>query len=216
MFSEALTESVPLFQPDPALLLLPKDKLRHLVCTADGWAGHWLSTAPPITQLHNHARQWGKRKSRKIAPKKGHLSNYLLSKIIIIKNNNSGCAALGPRPTITSPHRPIHCTPLRSHQSLTVFCNPGVILRWSCGNFLSFFFFFLWISLFPQPISSAFALEDEFPHTPQPQENRCELVVFSFVFHVQVMSNSRSSSDTDSMRTQLLHPRKGRIISFYW
>lgn len=46
-----------------------------------------------------------------------------------------------------------------------------------------------------------------------PRENKRELVVFRFVFHVQVMSDSRRRSDTDTKRARFLfffHPRKGR------
>lgn len=57
-FSEAVMESVPVFslaRPPPA----SKDKLRHLVCSADCWAGHRLSAAPQQAAARHRGRRKG-------------------------------------------------------------------------------------------------------------------------------------------------------------
>lgn len=41
------------------------------------------------------------------------------------------------------------------------------------------------------------------------------LLDLALLFYVQVMSNSRRSSDSDSKRVCFLHRRKGRIVFFY-
>lgn len=175
IFSEAVIESVLVFslaRPPPA----SKDKPQHLVCTADCWAGHRLSAAPH----QEAARHWGRRKGQERLPptrptqattcSKRKKENFTADEESVLLHKDSD---------LPSPHRLSPRTPLGSHQFAMLlaiqelFCAEGVVI--SSSFFVN--------ATFPSTCPlHAFTLHDDFLHFPQPQENRCELVVFSFVF----------------------------------
>lgn len=142
----------------------------------------------PIKELHDTG---GEEEGRQDCLQPGPPGNYLLQKRKNFTVNGKVYCSMRT-PDLPSPHRLLLCAPLRSHQSVMLLATQELFCV-VMSSFLPPFF----LCEFPQPAFSTCTLDNDFLHFPQPRENRCELVVFSFVFHAQVMSRS----DSDGKRT---------------
>lgn len=185
-----------------ALLLLPRTNYSTLsvLLTAERVIGRQLL---PIKELPS--TRSGKKGHRRFPPTGPTQATtcWKGKRWIKLHSRWEKSAELHKGPDLPSPYLHFLGALLRSHQRLTLpaiqklFCAEAVVIS-------SLFFPFWWILRSSSPSFSTFTLD----HFLLPQENERELVLLGFEFYVEVMSNSRRSSDTDSKRTRFFPSEK--------